>query len=181
MLILKIPARELYRDDLGIFVDVKDTELRLEHSLVSISKWESKWKKPFLVNDPPKTFEETIDYIRCMTISQNIDPMVYYALTKREIEIVNRYIDDPMTATTFSSRDGSRPGRQKVTSELVYYWMVGYQIPFECQKWHFNRLMTLIRICEIKNAPEKKMSKSEILAQNRALNKARRAKLNTKG
>lgn len=173
---------ELYMESEQRFVSTRPVSLRLEHSLVSVSKWEMKWRKPFLVKDPPKTREETIDYIRCMTINQNVDPLVYYAITNKEMAEIQTYIDTQFTATTFDrSKNGSRANRQIVTSELIYYWMVAYQIPFECQKWHLSRLMTLIEICNVKNQPSKKMSRQEILSQNKALNAARRAKMNTKG
>ena len=181
MLSLVIPEREVFVEATDSFVTVKSTVLRLEHSLVSISKWESVWKKPFLVKDPPKTREESIDYIRCMTISQNVDPMVYYSLGPSEVKQVNEYIDSNLSATVVKRPPQTRASTQIVTSELIYAWMVGYRIPFECQKWHLSRLLALIDICDIHNNPGKKMSKREILAQNHALNAARRAKLHTKG
>ena len=156
---------------------IKEHTLQLEHSLVSLSKWESKWCKPFLSQDT-RTFDETIDYVRCMTITQNIDPDVYRYLTDDNIRSVNEYIDAKMTATWFSDKAGTRgkKGNETVTSELIYYWMIAYNIPSEYQKWHLNRLLTLIRVCELKNNPPKnnKMSMNEIYSQNRTLNDARR-------
>lgn len=179
MLELKIEGTELYDEASNMFIEVKPVVLRLEHSLVSVSKWESKWKIPFLsLGD--KTAEQTLDYIRCMTVSQNVDPLVYKCLTKKHIDAVNEYVSDEKTATTFHERS-ARPNRQVVTSELIYFWMSQYNIPIECQKWHLSRLMTLIRIASIKNAPEDKMSKSAIFSQNRALNAARRKAMHTKG
>ena len=179
MLELVIQETELFDENTLEFIEVKETVIRLEHSLVSISKWEANWKVPFLTKDP-KTREQTIDYIRCMTITQNVKPEVYYALTNEHIEAVNKYISDDKTATTFSNTREA-PSRAIITSELIYYWMTQFNIPMECQKWHLSRLLTLIRIASIKNAPDKKMSKREILSQNRALNAARRKSLRTKG
>ena len=162
------------------FVDAKTVTLQLEHSLVSISKWESKWHKPFLSKEP-KTVEETIDYIKCMTLTQNVKPEVYNHLSKENIEEINAYIDDPKTATTFSKDRKSARSREIITSELIYYWMIALNIPFECQKWHLNRLLTLIRVCEVKNTPGKKMSQREVLNQYAAINAANRKRFNTKG
>ena len=183
MLRITLPEREYFDNAKQEFFYIKKQTLDLEHSLVSISKWESKWKKPFFTKDP-KTTEEYTDYIRCMTLNQNVDPTVYYGLTRDVIERVGKYIDDSMTATWFNDKipGKSKGGRgQVVTSELIYYWMVAYGIPFECQKWHLNRLLTLIRICEIKNAPSKNMKKKDIYAQYSALNNARRKNLGTNG
>lgn len=177
---LTIPKGEWFDERKQEFIENKnDIHLALEHSLVSISKWESKWKKSFLSTEK-KTKEERIDYIRCMTLTQNVDPQVYYLISPIEMSKIDAYINDPMTATTFSD-DGRKGGREIITSEIIYYWMTTYNIPFECQKWHLGRLMTLIRVCAIKNAPEKKMSAKDIMTRNRALNQARRAKLHTKG
>ena len=180
MLHIVIPERELFDEKTEEFLKTKEQTLQLEHSLVSLSKWESKWHKPFLVKDE-KSFDETIDYIRCMTLSKNIDPKVYSFLTEENIKEINDYIGDPMTATTFNDRDSKKPNREIITSELVYYWMIALNIPFECQKWHLNRLLTLIRICNIKNQPSKTMGKHEIMSRNAALNAARRKQLNSKG
>lgn len=179
MLELHIPAREAFDEATQYFVNTNPTTLRLEHSLVSVSKWEARWKKPFL-SRTAKTVEETLDYIRCMTINQNVDPNVYYVLTNTEIKAINEYIEDEKTATTFSNND-RRDSRQVVTSELIYYWMTAYNISIECQKWHLSRLLTLIRIASIENAPKKKMSKQAILSQNRSLNAARRKALGSRG
>ena len=179
MLEITIPEQELFNESTSEFINIKAQTLKLEHSLVSVSKWESKWKKPFLSKDK-KTREETIDYIRCMTITQNINPIVYIGLTDENVECVSKYIDDPMTATWFNEPE-VRKSQEVVTSELIYYWMVALNIPFECQKWHLNRLMTLIRVCNIKNQKPKKMSTRAIMSRNQALNAARRKQLNTKG
>lgn len=181
MLEIKIPEQELFNEATNEFITIKPQVLRLEHSLVSISKWESIWQKPFLDKEP-KTNEETLDYIRCMTITQNVDPGVYYGITAENIKAVSEYIDSPMSATWFSKDYGKpRGSREIVTSELIYYWMIALNIPMECQKWHLNRLLTLIKICNIKNQEPKKMGKNAILSNNKALNAARRAKHHTKG
>lgn len=179
MLELKIEAREAFDERRQEFINIKPTTLHLEHSLVSISKWESKWKKPFL-SMGEKTQEESLDYVRCMTITQNIDPALYHCLTNDELEQIFAYVEDEKTATTFNAVN-TLPNRQVITSELIYYWMCSYNIPFECQKWHLSRLLVLIRIASIHNQPDKKMSKQSILAQNKALNAARRKKFHTKG
>lgn len=180
MLEIVIPETEMWDERTQTFVYTKEQTLRLEHSLVSLSKWESKWCKPFL-NNQEKTVEETIDYIRCMTISQNVDPNVYGCITNEQLQEIFKYIEAPMTATTFSQRERKGSNREQITAELIYYWMITCNIPFECQKWHINRLLTLIRVCEIKNTPPKKMSKRELMSRNASLNAARRRKLNSKG
>lgn len=179
MLQLIIPANELWDERRQEFIQIDSQVLELEHSLVSLSKWESKWNKAFLSKEP-KTYEESIDYIRCMTLTQNVNPDVYLGLTNEQINEVNRYIEAPMTATTVNNKNGKR-SREIVTSELIYYWMISLQIPFECQYWHLNRLMTLIQVCNVKNAPPKKMSKRSIMSRNAALNAARRKQLNSNG
>lgn len=181
MLKLTIPACAEQYDELHnrFIPSTKEQTLSLEHSLVSISKWEAKWHKPFLGKEP-KTMEESIDYVRCMTLTQNVDPNVYTALTPQLLAEVSAYIEESMTATTFPK--GNRPlSREIITSEIIYYWMVSYNIPFECQKWHLSRLLTLINVCNVKNAPTKNMSPRETMVRNRALNAARRKKLNTRG
>lgn len=180
MLTLKIPALELYNEQTNEFIYGKETTLVLEHSLVSISKWESKWEKPFLSKND-KTNEETIDYIKCMTLTQNVDPEVYNRLTDENIMQVSDYIQAPMTATWFNDKQGSKNNGEVVTSEIIYYWMIALNIPVEFQKWHLNRLLTLIKVCNIKNQPPKKMSKNSILSRNAALNKTRRNSMGTKG
>lgn len=162
------------------FIKTKDTELCLEHSLVSVSKWESKWHKHFIGNDN-LTQEMLVDYVRCMTLTQNVNPEVYYAITDDQYGQIKEYISDSMTATWFSESTEKKYSRDIITSEIVYYWMIALQIPFECQKWHLNRLLTLIRVCNEKNQPEKKMSQSEVMRRNREINEARRRALNSKG
>lgn len=180
MLRITIPATELWDEEKNQFVAFKGQTLQLEHSLVSVSKWESKWNKAFLT-DKPKTSEETLDYIKCMTLTQNVSADAYRYLSQDNIEQINKYISSPMTATYFSDQKHKRGSNEVTTSELIYYWMIALNIPFECEKWHLNRLLTLIRVCSIKNAPSKKMSQREILSQNAAINAARRKRLNSKG
>ena len=180
MLTITIPAVELFNEETQEFFSTKEQTLQLEHSLVSLSKWESKWCKAFLSKEE-KTLEETIDYIKCMTITQNVDPNVYNHLSRSNIIEINKYIEAPMTATTFYEETQKGRGRETVTSELIYYWMISLNIPMECQKWHLNRLLTLIRVCNIKNTPPKKRSRNEIMRRNAALNAARKKKFNTNG
>ena len=178
MLEIIVPGREFFDEDKNEFVTTKSIKLTLEHSLISLSKWESKWEKPFLSSD--KTVPETIDYIRCMTLTQNVDPLVYNSLNNENVQDVVKYIEAPMTATKVKAQKHAR-NSEIVTAELIYYWMIALNIPFECQKWHLNKLLTLIEVCSVKNQPQKKMSRSEILRSNRELNAARRAKYKTKG
>ena len=185
MLRITVPAveeSELWDEATETFVKnpgVKEQTLQLEHSLISISKWESKWCKPFISKDE-KTDEETIDYIRCMTINQNVDPSVYDHLTTDNLKDIRDYINAPMTATTVREIK-SNNSKEIVTSELIYYWMISLQIPVEFDKWHLNRLMTLIKVFNVKNTPPKKMSQRELMSRNAALNAARRKKHNSKG
>ena len=162
------------------FVEPKTQVLQLEHSLVSLSKWESKWCRPFL-SKPPRTHEETLDYIKCMTLTKNVNPEVYNHITRTNIQEINDYIDAPMTATTFSKDESGKRNREIITAELLYYWMIDAKIPFEWQKWHLNRLITLIRVCSIKNTPPKKRSSRETANRYAAMNAARRKQLNSKG
>lgn len=182
MLTIKIKGREAYNPKTKEFLQIKDTVLSLEHSLVSISKWEAKWHKPFISKEE-KSHEEMLDYIKCMTITQNVDPNAYMLLTKDNLKEIQEYIANPMTATWFNDerQTKGKKSSEQITSELIYYWMVAAQIPFECQKWHLNRLLTLIRIYNIKNQPDKKMSKKETMSRNAALNAARKKKLGTSG
>ena len=181
MLSVVIPGGEFYSEEEGVFFTTSTTTLRLEHSLLSISKWEAKWKKPFLDRHEKKTYEESIDYIRCMTLTQNVDPNLYYGITQEIMDQVNAYISDPHTATKITDRSNRGPNRRIVTSELIYYWMAVNNIPMECQKWHLNRLFTLLQIFNVIQNGEKKMSKADIISQNRALNEARRKAMKTKG
>lgn len=179
MLKITIPATELYDEIKEEFVSTKEQTLLLEHSLVSLSKWESKWHKAFLTKDP-KTIEETIDYMKCMTITQNVDSKVYDYATNDNVNEVSRYIEAEMTATTFNNQQKTN-NREIITAEIIYYWMIALNIPFECQKWHLNRLLTLVRVCNLKNTPPKKMNKKSVASRNTALNAARKQSLNSEG
>lgn len=177
MLRLKVDAREFFDEKKQEFVVFKGGVLVLEHSLLSISKWEAKWKKPFLKSE--KTKEETFDYIRCMTVNSNVNELIYSCLSAKQVEEIADYMNDPMTATTIKD---TKRSNQIITSEIIYYWMIAQNVPIEFEKWHINRLLTLLKVCAINNNPKKNnMSRSEVMRQNRELNRARRAKYHTKG
>ena len=180
MLRIDVEGSEQWDERTETFIETKPIQLVLEHSLLSISKWEAKWKKPFLGQDE-KSREEILDYIRCMTLTKNVSDEVYTGLSVNIINRIADYINDPMTATTFHNLGPKRGSGENVTSELIYYWMVSFGIPFECEKWHFKRLMTLLEICAVKSKPPQKMSKREIMSRNTSLNAARRAKLHSRG
>ena len=180
MLTITVPETESFDPVTETFFYTKEQKLTLEHSLLSIAKWESKWGKPFLDKRTKKTVEESRDYIRCMTITQNVDPNVYFALTNDNYREITEYMENPMTATWFS-KENRPPGRAVITAEVIYYYMVALQIPFSCEKWHFNRLMTLIKVCSDKNKTPKKMNQRQIMSQNAALNAARKKKKKTTG
>lgn len=180
MLHIVIPEREYYDYSSQEFVYVKEQKLILEHSLISISKWESKWKKPFL-DKKPKTAEESMDYIRCMSLTKDVDPLTLQWIPPSTYQQINDYIDDTMTATWFNERNQKSANSPVITSELIYYWMVAFHIPFECEKWHLNRLLTLIKVCELKNSPKKRMKRKDIYARNAALNAARKRSMGTNG
>lgn len=179
MLEITIPGVELLNNKTSEFITTKDTTLQLEHSLLSLSKWESKYKKPFL-GDGSKDQHlkplEFIDYVRFMTLTKNVNPNVYYNITPELQRTINAYINDPMTATTISNSSAVGGSKQIMTAELIYWEMIELGIPFECQKWHLNRLLMLIRVCSIKQGKPEKMSRNEMLAQRRALNKSRQPK-----
>lgn len=180
MLTIKIPKVELYDENSNRFFYGGGQTLKLEHSLVSLSKWESKWKKAFLTKGP-KTNAETLDYIRCMTITQNVPQEVYGYIDNPTMQKIMDYIEDPHTASTVV-KENNKFNNETVTSEVIYSWMIILNIPVEFQKWHLNRLLMLINITNIKMNPKKrKMSKEEILARNRQINEERRAKYATKG
>lgn len=180
MLEITIPKTDLWDEEHEKFISIEKTDLQLEHSLVSISKWESKWHKPFMVNNE-KSNAELLDYIKCMTLSENVKDEVYYAFNDTLFNAINDYIDDPMTATKFSEIQSSSGYGEVITSEIIYYKMCSFNIPVEFQNWHINRLITLIRIFDIKNSPAKKMSQSELIRRQAEINEMRRKKYNTKG
>lgn len=176
---ITIPAGEEYDPISRRVTTYPEYTLRIEHSLISISLWESKWHLSFF--DAEKNEEQTINYIKCMTLNKNADDAVYRRLTLENIKEISAYINDPMTATTIADDGKRKSTTERVTSELIYYWMIAYNIPVEFEKWHINRLITLIRVCSEKQKPPKKKSRRQILEENRALNAARRAKLGTTG
>lgn len=181
MLQITIPAlvREDYNEETNEFlytVIEKEQTLRLEHSLISLSKWESKWHKPFISKNE-KTNEELLDYIKYMTLTPNVDPEVYHRLSPANYDQIENYIGDSMTATTFSDSQNRKHSREIITAEIIYYWMVSLNIPFDpCERWHLNRLITLIRVCNIKNTPPKKGNKGDTALRNARMNAARRKK-----
>ena len=179
--IITVPEQEFFNSQTNEFYTIKSATFKIEHSLVAIAKWESKWHVSFLDEKVEKTNEMMIDYIKCMTISQNVNPEVYDHLPPSVIAEINDYIGDPMTATIFNDRNKGVNRGEFVTNELIYYWMIAQNIPLECEKWHLNRLMTLIRVCSEKNAPSKKMNKRDILNRNRALNEARKKASGSRG
>lgn len=162
------------------FVTIKGQTITLVHSLISIHKWESKWKKPYL-SKKEKTTEETIDYIRCMTLEKDVNPDIYYYISSEDYDRISKYIEDPMSATTFNDYRNNGHSNDIITAEVIYFLMIQYGIPMEFRKWHFNQLMTLIRVCEIKGGNGPKMSEREILANNKKLNAQRRAMMHSKG
>lgn len=177
---LRVPSVELYDDAKEEFVNTKEYNLSLQHSLISIAKWESRWTKPFLETEN-KTLEETLDYVKCMTITQNVPDVAYEYLSEEVLNKIKEHIKAPMTATTIAKQSGGGNNKEIVTAEIIYYWMVALDIPMECQTWHINRLLTLINVCNIKNNPPKKMGKQDAMAQQRRLNQQRKEQMQTKG
>lgn len=182
MLRITIPEGDYWDERTQEFFYIEGQTILLEHSLVSLAKWESKWKKPYLSKDD-KTHAETIDYVRCMTLTPNVSARVYETLSKRTLDVIMSYINDPMTATTISERGAQKQTRKKIiTAEVIYYWMVALQIPFDpCENWHLNRLLTLIRVCNAENQPKKKQSKKDLFAEHARINAENRKRLGTKG
>lgn len=180
MLKIKIPAQESFNSKTREFINFEGCELELEHSLASLAKWESKWCKPFH-SKFEKTSEETLDYIRCMTLTPNVDPIVYSFLTKENVDDILNYIQAPMTSMYTPPEDKNKVGGEQIRAELIYYWMITLGIWEECQYWHLNRLLAVIRMCAGKNAPAGKRSKQEMANNFAAINAARRKRLNSKG
>lgn len=180
MLKLVIEGTEYYNEEAETFETVGDVVLMLEHSLVSLSKWESKYKRPFLSKDD-KTPEEVLYYVEAMILNENYPEGILEHFTQKTIDKINSYIESSESATTFGRMPEQRSRGEVITSELIYYWMVAFNIPFECQYWHLNRLFALVRICNIKTGKQKKMSRADLAARNRSLNEQRKAQLGTRG
>jgi hypothetical protein len=180
MLNLIIEGTEYYNEETETFESVGDVELELEHSLISLSKWESKFQRPFLSKDD-KSITEILYYVECMILCEDYPKDVVSRFTQKNIDQINAYIESKESATTFGKMPEQKSRGEVITSELIYYWMVAFNIPFECETWHLNRLFALVRICNIKNTKQKKMSKTEIAMRNRELNAERRERLGTRG
>lgn len=177
---LLVGGDENFNEQTNEFLITNQIELTLEHSLVSLSSWESKWELPFL-GTKEKTTEQTLDYIEHMTLDKVFPPEVFSKISNKNLLEINRYIDAKMTATTFSDTKNRPASRSIITAELIYYWMFSLTIPMECQHWHLNRLLALIRVCQIKSTPAKKMGRAEAAARQRELNAQRLAQYNTSG
>lgn len=182
MLRIEVEPQKFLDERTSEIVQVPGATLDLEHSLISIKKWESKWHKPFLGKND-KTNEEILDYVQCMSLKPNINPIVYQYLPSDALVQIISYIKDPMTATWFNTNaiGAAHNSMEVITNEIIYYWMIKFNIPIECQKWHIEQLLALIKTISIKDAPSKKMTAQEELAQRKALNAQRRAKMRSKG
>jgi hypothetical protein len=175
-----VPRARYFNEINNEVITIEEQVLTLEHSLFALAQWESKWKKPFL-GEENKTMAECIDYVRCMCITPDVHPLVFCGITPAIFEEIDAYIKAQMTATWFRNDKTGKKNHDVITAEIVYYWMVSLHIPFECQMWHLNRLLALIRVCDEKNGPQKKMNRKDVYNRNRALNAERRKRLNSKG
>ena len=183
-----IPSGLLFNDADQTFIETQAVTLELEHSLAAISKWECKWHTPFF-GEQKKTNDQVIDYIKCMTLNEDVDPNVYLVLPQTVIQEIGEYLENPMTSIKWpdkpmnngKTRTYGKPSKETITSELIYYWMFTQNIPLECENWHINKLLSVIRMCSTKNTPPKKTNPNAILARNASLNAARRKALGTTG
>ena len=186
MLTIVVPGREAVEmfdektTSFSLLPPEKPRKLQLENSLIAISKWEAKWCKPYFSKER-KTDEEVLDYIKCMTITPGVPDDVYERLSEKNIDDIQKYLNAPMTASTVREDKLSRPNREQITSELIYYWMISFNIPIQFEKWHINRLIMLIRICNAKNSSPKKKSRKELVADYAAINAANKKRFKTKG
>lgn len=180
MLPILIPEQELFDSNTNEFYTIKERKIRLEHSLISISKWESKWKRSF-IDKPPAKQDEIFSYIKFMLLDNDVSDDALKGLTQKNISDIFEYINDPMSATTVTNSKNGKTKKEILTSEVIYAYMAIYGIPFSCEKWHLNRLIKLIQVCADKNNPPEKMGKNDIFKQNRSLNAARRAAMHSKG
>lgn len=179
MLQITLPV-ELWDEGKQEFVYLPGQTLELEHSLVALSKWESKLGKPFLTKDA-KTYEESLEYLKCMMLTPGVTEDVYEYLMTHKLGMIDEYINSSMTATILPKNSGGKGKREIVTAEVIYYWMIAMQIPSQYEHWHLNKLITLIGVCNVKNSPTKKRSSDEILRDQMALNAERCKQLNSKG
>lgn len=179
MLRITLPV-EMWDEGKQEFVYLPGQTLEMEHSLASLSKWESKVGKPFLTKEG-KTNEETLEYLKCMMLTPDVSDDVYDHLMRHKLPMIDEYINSSMTATILPPNRGRKGRPETVTAELIYYWMIAMQIPSEYEYWHLNKLITLIGVCNVKNSPAKKRSSDEILRDQMALNEERCKKLNSKG
>lgn len=182
MLTIVVKGKELWDEKEQVFVKPdEDVVLEFEHSLVSLSKWESHYKKPFLTEDS-KTQEEVLYYIRCMALRPDVPEEVFAGLELSHLAEINEYMNDPMTATFFNEpKTPGRPSAKIITNELIYYWMSGFGLPMEMQYWHLNRLFTQLKVCNLESQPPKKLSPGEAAARTRAINEANRKKYEGQG
>jgi len=180
MLVLHLPETELFDESDGTFYKTEPITLRLEHSLISVSKWESKWKTPFL-DKKDKSREEIDGYIEAMILNENFPPGVISRFGSEHYRAINEYIESTESATTFGKMPERKGRGETITAELIYYWMVAFQIPFVCETWHLNRLFALVKICNIKNSKPDKKSRAEMARDYREMNAKRKAELGTTG
>lgn len=179
MLSITVTTLEKFDEANSLFVEPETYDLELEHSLVSLSKWESVVEKPFL-GGTEKTAEETFLYIELMNRTPKIPRGVFRELSSQNYDDINQYVNAKMTATWFAKEE-SKKKQEVITAEIIYYWMISMNIPFEAQHWHLNQLLTLIRVCNQKNAPPKKLGRRGLAQRNRELNAQRKAQLGTYG